>query len=186
MAGNVPQWLTWRLRYSTRKLEPVLTIGTGFDELPAAEQDGALATTIVAGHLYRTGGTKTTLVFALCFVVVTWPLMYAAAYHGTPIGVTASVVGSVYIIAYLSALALRSRRVIHRVDHRVAEVMGRSVVDLMIDHDIRNQHMIRGLVRLYLTAFSPTLAQRMRRLDTEFGPRPLAAQPIHPTPDALG
>lgn len=175
MAGNVPHWVIWRLRYSIRKRKPVLTVGAGFSDLAAAEQDAALANTIVAGHLYRAGATKTALIFALCFVVCSWPLMYAAAYHGTPMWVTLSVFGPLYIFGHLLTFALRSRRVIHRVDHRVAEVMGRSVVDTMIDHDIRNQHMIRGFVRLYFTVWSPTIAQRIRRLDAEFGPRPIAA-----------
>ncbi|MEU4315250.1 hypothetical protein [Nocardia sp. NPDC024068] len=175
VVGSVPQWVTWRLRYSVRKREPVLTIAAGFGDLPVSEQDAALANMIVVGHTYRAGATRTALIFALCFVVASWPLMYAAAYHGTPIEVTVSVFGTLYVFGYLLTFALRSRHVIHRSDHRVAEVMGRSAVDSMIDHDIRNGHMIRGFIRLYLTAFSPTIAQRMRRLDADFGPRPIAA-----------
>lgn len=182
MAGNVPAWVSWRLRYSVRKRQPVVTVATEFGDLSAAEQDSALATTIVAGHLYRTGAVKTALTYGLCFAAVGLPLVYIAAYHGAPKWLTLSTIGSLYAFGYLLTFALRSRRVLHRVDHRVAEVMGRSVVDVMIDHDTRIWPSLPVLARFYFTVYGPTNAQRLRRLDASFGPRHVAVQPVRCRP----
>ncbi|MFI5715259.1 hypothetical protein [Nocardia sp. NPDC051750] len=96
-----------------------------------------------------------------------------------------SAFAALYVLGYLVTVALRSRRIVHRVDHRVAEVMGRSVVDSMIDHDIRNRHSLPGFARLMLAVYSPTEAQRAQRLDTTFG-RHLTAGQAPPPPDATG
>ncbi len=176
VAGKVPAWVIEGLRYSVRK-QPVITVGAGFGGMTAAEQDGALANAIVASDLYRIGAVKILLTYSLCFVAVGGPLVFVAAYHRTPTWVTLSVYGALYALGYLLTFALRSRRVIYRVDHRVAEVLGRPVVDLMIDHDIRHEHMIPGFVRLFLLVYGPTVAQRVRRLDTTFGAHHIAGWP---------
>lgn len=124
VAGNVPTWVTERLRYSVQKRQPVVTVGAGFGDLSPAELDGALANAIVAGNFYRIGAFKTGFIFGLCFAAVGFPLVYIAAYHGTPKGVLLSAFGILYVFGYLLTFALRSRRIVHRVDRRVAEVMG--------------------------------------------------------------
>lgn len=175
VAGNVPTWSTAGLRYATGKRPPVLRVGARFGDLPAAEQDGALAITVVAGELYRVGAFKTGFIFGFCSALIGLPLVFVAVLQQIPSSVVLPAVAVLYVLSYLLTFARRSRRIIYRIDHRVAEVMGRPVMDLMIDHDIRNYHLIRGFMRLYLRAFSPTVAERVRRLDTAFGPRVLAA-----------
>ncbi|WP_280402695.1 hypothetical protein [Nocardia carnea] len=175
VAGNVPTWSTLGLRYATWKRPPVLRVGARFGDLLAAEQEGALALALVAGDFYRAGAYKTVIAFGLSFSAVGLPLVYLAVLSGLPGSVVLPVFAALYVLSYLLTFAVRSRRIIYRIDHRVAEVMGRPVMDLMIDHDIRNYHLVRGFMRIYSSAFSPTVAQRVRRLDTAFGPRVLAA-----------
>ncbi|MGI5218507.1 hypothetical protein [Nocardia sp. CA-290969] len=175
VAGKVPTWSIAGLRYAIWKRPPVLRVEARFGDLPAAEQDGALAITVVAGDLYRRGAYKTVFAYVLSFSVVSFPLLYLAALHRIPSSLVFPVFMALYVCGYLLTFALRSRRIIYRIDHRVAEVMGRPVVDMMIDYGIRNDHLVRGFIRLYFTAFSPTVAQRVRRLDTAFGPRLLTA-----------
>ncbi|MEU1980963.1 hypothetical protein [Nocardia sp. NPDC019395] len=174
VAGEVPAWVTERLRCSGRKRQPVLTVGAGFEDLSATEQDGALANAIVVGDLVRTGQAKTALAFGLPFVAVGYPLIVVAVFQGIPVWAVVSVFAALYVCGHLLTFALRARRIIYRVDNRVAEVMGRPVVDVMIDHDIRNHPLLPGLARLFLAAYSPTVAQRVRRLDTTFGSHRIA------------
>jgi hypothetical protein len=170
VAGKVPAWATERLRISGRKQQPVLTVGAGYEDLPTVEQEGALANALVAGDLFWTGRYKTALTFSVPFLAVSWVLMYVAALNGFPASVVMPVFAVLYLFGYLLTFALRTRRIIYRVDHTVAEVLGRSVVDAMIDHDIRNRPLLPGLARL-LIAPSPTEAQRAQRLADTFGPR---------------
>jgi hypothetical protein len=151
-----------------------VTVGAGFDDLSAAERDGALANAMVAGDLYGAGTFKTGFIFGLCSTVLALPAAYVAVRHGAPIRAVFPVLAAVYVFGYLLTFVLRSRRIVHRVDHRVAEVMGRSVVDSMIDRDIRNRPLLRGFAWLFHTVYSPTESQRTRRLDTTFGPQRIA------------
>ncbi len=175
VAGDVPAWSTLGLRYSAWNLRPALKAGPGFDRLPAAEQDGALAMMVLAIDFQRTGANKTALIYGLSHMAIALPLIYVAAYHEVPRSVTLSIFGGLYILGYLLTFGLRFFRMIHRVDHRVAEVMGRPVVDLMMDHEIRNAHLIPRSRRLLFALYCPTRAQPLRRLDAAFGPRRITA-----------
>ncbi|MFD4404259.1 hypothetical protein ACFWPH_16025 [Nocardia sp. NPDC058499] len=171
----MPTWSTSGLRVPAWTWKPAIKVGAGFGRLPAAEQDGALAIVIVLGNLFRTGAVKAAVIYVLCFIAIGYPLVFLAAYSGTSSAVVLPVLLACYVFGYLLMSALRLRRIIYRVDHRVAEVMGRPVVDSMMDHEIRNAHLIPGFLRLYFALYSPTLAQRVRRLDAAFGPRRIAA-----------
>ncbi|MGW1743464.1 hypothetical protein ACWCPQ_32200 [Nocardia sp. NPDC001965] len=48
-------------------------------------------------------------------------------------------------------------------------MMGREVVDAMVDHDIRNRPSLPALARLYYTIYWPSETRRTQRLDTTFG-----------------
>ncbi|MEV0712547.1 hypothetical protein [Nocardia aurea] len=174
VAGNVPAWVNERLLYSVRHRQPVVIVGAGFDDLSATEQDGALANAIVAGDLYQAGTFKTGFIFGLCATVASLPMAYVAIQQGVPNWVVFSVLAAVYVLGYLLTFALRSRRIVHHVDRRIAEVMGRSVVNSMIDRDIRDRPLLRGFAWLFRTVYSPTESQRVRRLDTSFGSRRIA------------
>lgn len=176
----MPAWATERLRTSTRKRQsildvgdgrPVLTVGDGFEDLPPVEQDGALANALVADDLVRTGQAKTALAFGLPFVAVGYPLIWVSVSHGNSLGATLSVFVALYMFGHLLTFAVRARRLLYRVDRRVAEVMGRPVADAMIAHDSRNRPQLPVLVRLMLAPYWPSEAKRARSLETVFGPR---------------
>lgn len=171
VAGKVPAYATERLRHSLYRRRPVLTVGAGFDDLPTIEQDGALANALAVTTLVRKGQTKAALAYTVPFIAVAYPLLYLSILHGTPAWATLSVFMALYVFGHLLTFGLRFRRIGYRVDRTVAEVMGREVVDAMIEHDIRHRPSLPVLARLFYTVYWPSEAQRARRLDATFGPR---------------
>ncbi len=88
VAGKVPAHATERLRHSLHRCRQVLTVGAGFEDLPAIEQDGALANTLVVTNLVRTGQLETALAYAIPFVAVGYPLLFLSIFYGNPVWAT--------------------------------------------------------------------------------------------------
>lgn len=168
--GSVPAWMPEGLRATTRRRQPVLAAGPAFGKLSPAEQDGALAIAMVALDLFSTGRTKLLAAVTLPTLVVGLPLSYIAGTQGVPIWVPVSAVTVTYVLGMVSAYAVWARRVSYRVDRRVADVLGRPVMDLMLDLDTRARTQLPRLVRLYLKLFSPPESLRSKRLDAASKP----------------
>lgn len=164
-AGHVPEWVSEGLRASGRRQQPVLLVGPAFGALSPVQQDGALAVAMTAFHHFSAGRTKPMAAAALPTLAVGLPLAYVAGAQGVSVWLPVSAIVVLYWLSVIAAYAVWARRACYRVDREVAEVLGRPVIDLMLDLDTRTRPVHPALVWAYLAVFSPSEGRRSKRLD---------------------
>ncbi|WP_405163447.1 hypothetical protein OG203_45555 [Nocardia sp. NBC_01499] len=156
------------LRARVRKGKPILAIGAAFDDVPAAEQDGALARAVVLLDLIRTGQTKFSFAIGLLLQVPIVVLAVVAINRGVPLWQPIwplAVALMLAVFGLFAAFAVWYRSIVYRLDRRVLQVMGRPLVDLMLEVDARERAQRRGLGMLGNLCV-PGETRRRKRLDT--------------------
>ncbi|MFJ9365868.1 hypothetical protein ACIRRA_15830 [Nocardia sp. NPDC101769] len=164
-SGNVPQWSSDGIRPLLRKRQPVIVVGATFGKLSAAEKDGALASAMVILDLIKTGARRVPLAVSLSLLPAVMVVGFVAGEHGTPPWQVIAAALASYAIGRAVAHMLWFRRVVYRMDHKVAEVMGRPSVDLMLALSLRRPSHPRGVVGIITKLSVPSEAQRAKRLD---------------------
>ncbi|WP_431955588.1 hypothetical protein [Nocardia lijiangensis] len=163
--GKVSKMFPEGARVRLRKGRPVLVVGAAFDNHLRAEQDYILTgVALIMPHVMRRR-----LLFAWA---VALPLALPLAFisggmlaSGIPAWLTFSVSLVVYWICYYAAHMARYRRFNYQVDRRMVEVMGRPLMEMMLDFDRRMRDCRPGLVGAVLNLFAPSPSQRAQRLD---------------------
>lgn len=164
-SGKVPEWNPDGVRLRYRKRQPILVIGTAFDKLTAAEQDGTLASAVVIQDLFKTGLQKFGIAVTLVLVSMAIALGYFGARNDMPTWLFALLLVVEIVICYFVVHLARMRRIVYQLDRRRAEVLGRPHVDMMLDLDHRQRSEIRGFVGIVIKLATPSEARRTKRLD---------------------
>ncbi|MFI7003569.1 hypothetical protein [Nocardia sp. NPDC050175] len=163
--GKVPAWNPDGVLLRYRKRKPILVIGTVFDKLTPAEQDGTLASVVVLQHLLATGVYKFWAAFGLVVVALELVLGYFVGKHDMPTWQFALLVLVEFVVCFFVLQVVRLRRIVFRLDRRRAEVLGRPHMDMMLDRDSRQRSEFRGFIGAYLRLVTPREARRAKRLD---------------------
>ncbi|WP_433630127.1 hypothetical protein [Nocardia sp. CA-120079] len=167
--GTVPRSCTAGLYARIRK-QPVLVVGSAFERLTVAEQDGALAEHLVALDLLRAGRPKSRVaIMVITLALLTFLLLGVGGYIDAPPWQAAFAGGLVglamYMIVTYVVMAFWSRRITYQTDRRLAVVFGRPFMNFMLDLDARLRSQPLGVAGPFLKLAMPSEARRAHRLD---------------------
>ncbi|MFR9753435.1 hypothetical protein ACL02S_20710 [Nocardia sp. 004] len=171
-SGKVPKWSLDGLWARRRKGQPVLLVGSAFNNyLSPAEQEGALAAAVVSLDLVKTRRRKFLITSYFSLLAVGMILVFAGGLFrrthniDVPSWLLPALIGGGFAISYYMTIAVWLRRIIYHTDRRVAELMGRPVIDMLLNIDNRGQPQPRILVAAFLMIVVPSKTQRIKRLD---------------------
>ncbi|MEU7629830.1 hypothetical protein AB0C34_07565 [Nocardia sp. NPDC049220] len=168
--GNVPEWCLDGVRPQLRKGQAVVMVGSAFnDYLSLAEQEGALAEAVVILDSLKSGRrflVASRLLLGAAAIILSGIGGWFAAVYDMPWWPVAPVVLVPYAIARYLVVVVRFRRALYQMDRRVAEVMGRPLIDLMLNLDGRVRSQLRGPVGILVKMSTPSEAERAKRLNT--------------------
>ncbi len=162
--GPVPSWCADGMRPQVRAEGTVLIVGSAYETLEPEERRGALAQAVLALDLHDAGRFQP--IIAALFA---WGL--STAMLGLPFG-TPSWQATVFALVpcaltLLAVHAVRSRRIVYDVDHRMTAVLGPATVAAVLDLDERSRTRARGLGGAYVRLVQPSRTRRARRLEGE-------------------
>ncbi|MFF2396317.1 hypothetical protein [Nocardia sp. NPDC058114] len=171
--GNAPDWCVDGVHPRLTVEQFVLVIGPRYDELSPLQQRGALAEAIVSADLQR-AGRFAPVIAALMLLGVLHPAMSYLAEYATGLGILPEIlwwqVLALVLVTYgVSAVAIHvfwSRRIIYRLDRRMADVLGAEMVSSMLDLDERSRRRARGLKGITLKFLWPSKTRRERRIES--------------------
>ncbi|WP_194836711.1 hypothetical protein [Nocardia sp. XZ_19_369] len=164
-----------RVQLRWRRGRPVVLVGPAFDELPAAEQAGVLSGAVVfADLLAAERRDKAWRTFGFVATAVIGIVAFAGLESGIPpwLVLLSSVLA--FAISYLTMLTVRYRRLVYRGDRRMAQVLGRPLIDQALDADAARRSSSKGVQRIWHNLCVPDETRRAKNLDAP--PRPRRAR----------
>lgn len=165
-SGPVPDWVAEGIRLSRKRGRMVLRVSPAFDVLSPAEQEAALASMLVASDLARRGRLWFWAVFAPTLLVVGFAYGIASGLLGFPDWMLYLGAFAIYVIIASVVYTIWLRRITYQHDRALTKLMGRPVVDLLLDLDARKRPELRGFPLVYITLAAPHETRRVERLDT--------------------
>lgn len=162
--GPVPSWCEDGLRAQVRAEGPVLVVGSPFDMLGAEEQRGVLAQAVLALDLHDAGRFQP--VIAALFALGLSTAMFGVLF-GHPSWQPSVLALVPCVLTLLAVHAVRSRRIVYAVDHRMTVALGPTTVAAVLDLDEESRTRARGLGGAYVRLVQPSRTRRARRLEGE-------------------
>ncbi|MFI5783457.1 hypothetical protein [Nocardia sp. NPDC051570] len=163
-SGMVSKWRVDGVQARFRKKQPVVVIGPVFTELSAQEKEGALAEAVVLLDILWTGRyyplTAATLVVLAPYLL----LSFFAGGFGLSPWLWGSAWLALFVLGRAAAQLIWSRIAIHRMDRRVAEVLGRPMLNIVLDLDDRTRSQVRGRAGILVKLTMPSKARRLNAL----------------------
>ncbi|CAM4437838.1 hypothetical protein NONI108955_28235 [Nocardia ninae] len=154
-----------RVRLRWRRGQPVIVVGPAFDGLPAAEQESTLAGAVVFADLLaaerRDNAWRT---FGFAEAAVIGLVTFAGIVGGMPPWLVLLSSVLVFVISHLTLLVVRYRRLIYRGNRRMAQVMGRPLMDQALAADAVRRANSRGVQRLWIDLCIPNETRRAMNL----------------------
>ncbi|MFE3099222.1 hypothetical protein [Nocardia tengchongensis] len=171
-SGSLPEWCMNGLRLRRKKRQSVVVVGSAFDGLSAAEQEGALAYVVAASGFAaaarddssNAGLKRVSRIIGFVFGGSISLTVFLCVLGSPAAALVSALVLVLSLFAFIAVIVSWTRQMIYRTDRLVTDVMGRPVMDMLFERE-RGGPRPPGLQGLYARVGIPSDRRRLERLD---------------------